>query len=161
MTLGKIFFIFFLFLISSNIKAQDAGVLTDSPLFYLKGDTIKAKQGLILQENYYYTTIRTTTATIDSFKVGDNISTFGDNVLVVNSANPTINIPSPIGRTGRLIRLKFYTEVASATLHFTSSAHVDNGWGIQDVEGIPAGGQLILISSGTQWLVLINGTSYF
>lgn len=161
MILGKITFIFFLFLISSNIKAQDAGVLTDSPLFYLKGDTIKSKPGLILQENYYYTTIRTTTASVDSFKVGDNITNFGDNVLVINGANPTINMPTPVGRTGRLIRLKFYMSVVSATLHFVSAAHVDDGWGVQDLDGIPAGAQLLLISNGSQWLVLMNGTSYF
>lgn len=44
----KLLFILFLFIVTFNIKAQESGVFTDSPLFYLSGDTIKAKPGLTL-----------------------------------------------------------------------------------------------------------------
>ena len=44
----KFLLLIFLFIVTFNIKAQEAGIFTDSPLFYLSGDTIKAKPGLTL-----------------------------------------------------------------------------------------------------------------
>lgn len=48
MMLGKILLFLLFTLITFSIKAQDAGIFNDSPLFYLSGDTIKAKPGLTM-----------------------------------------------------------------------------------------------------------------